>query len=88
MSEARLEYLTRLFQHLQENQSEDCLYLNIYTPQLYRNLYNHFKEKALLSKTNNVEIVILSKYSLFAKLNINVWSLYHVTFSTLFVFLS
>uniref|UniRef100_A0A1B0CA54 Uncharacterized protein n=1 Tax=Lutzomyia longipalpis TaxID=7200 RepID=A0A1B0CA54_LUTLO len=31
MSKGRLEYLKRLFQHLQ-NQSEDCLYLNIYAP--------------------------------------------------------
>ncbi|GIX71868.1 neuroligin 4-like [Caerostris darwini] len=32
MPVARLEYLKRLFPHL-KNQSEDCLYLNIYAPQ-------------------------------------------------------
>ncbi|XP_059621539.1 neuroligin-1 [Phlebotomus argentipes] len=36
MSKGRLEYLKRLFQHLQ-NQSEDCLYLNIYAPILTSN---------------------------------------------------
>jgi hypothetical protein len=32
MSEARATYLRRLFIYLQHNQSEDCLYLNIYAP--------------------------------------------------------
>lgn len=31
MPRGRLEYLRRLIPHLQ-NQSEDCLYLNIYVP--------------------------------------------------------
>ena len=33
MTEGRLRYLRRLFKYLQTNQSEDCLYLNIYTPE-------------------------------------------------------
>ena len=33
MTRGRLEYLKRLFRYLQNNQNEDCLYLNIYTPE-------------------------------------------------------
>ncbi|PSN57462.1 hypothetical protein C0J52_08045 [Blattella germanica] len=32
MSEGRVNYLKRLLPYLQDNQSEDCLYLNIYAP--------------------------------------------------------
>ena len=33
MTVGRLNYLKKLFQYLKQNQSEDCLYLNIYAPE-------------------------------------------------------
>ena len=33
MTVGRLNYLKKLFQYLKQNQSEDCLYLNIYSPE-------------------------------------------------------
>ena len=33
MTVGRMNYLKKLFKYLQKNQSEDCLYLNIYTPE-------------------------------------------------------
>ena len=33
MTVGRMEYLKKLFNYLKQNQSEDCLYLNIYTPE-------------------------------------------------------
>jgi neuroligin len=39
MSEGRVNYLRRLFPYLQRNQSEDCLYLNIYAPAQERGKY-------------------------------------------------
>ena len=39
VSEGRATYLRRLFPYLQRNQSEDCLYLNIYAPAQKRGEY-------------------------------------------------
>jgi neuroligin len=39
MSEGRANYLRRLFPYLLRNQSEDCLYLNIYAPAQKRGEY-------------------------------------------------
>ena len=33
MTVGRLNYLKKLFQYLKQNQSEDCLYLNVYSPE-------------------------------------------------------
>ena len=33
MTVGRMEYLKKLFNYLNQNQSEDCLYLNVYTPE-------------------------------------------------------
>lgn len=41
MPKGRLEYLRRLFPYL-KNQSEDCLYLNIYAPIQGKLNHEHF----------------------------------------------
>jgi len=41
MSEGSAIYVRRLFSYLQRNQSEDCLYLNIYAPAQKRGKYCH-----------------------------------------------
>jgi hypothetical protein len=48
MPESRANYLRRLFPYLLHNQSEDCLYLNIYAPAPKRGEYRHRKWRVLI----------------------------------------
>ncbi|KAL2744781.1 hypothetical protein V1477_007323, partial [Vespula maculifrons] len=64
MPKGRLEYLRRLLPHLR-NQSEDCLYLNIYAPAMGKSRDFHFD--SILCDKDRIVIKIIDITVLFSK---------------------